>query len=109
MEIFRNLAGVENCDEYISKELESAGINQQDRIIKSGGEVNSKILATFYGWTFDRAWYYYIARTETTPLLFKYADELHMTHGECEKCKLLWNQANQSRPPKTLPEGHRLG
>jgi len=80
----KNAAGDKNCDEYIREELEIAGIPfEEDDIFKhSNGEVPSGIVGIFDGWTFRRAWYYWVAETKTSPLLFKYADKLHEKYGK---------------------------
>ena len=77
-----NLAGVTDCDKTIKKELLEAGIKYQNLHFTLNDEVPSELYASFQGWEFKRAWYYWIASTNTTPLLFKYANELNSTHNE---------------------------
>ena len=79
----KNAAGDKNCDEYLRKELEIAGIDIHDfGFVLSNREVPSRLLGLLHGWSFERSWYYWAAKTETTPLLFKYADPLHEKYGK---------------------------
>lgn len=80
MRTFTNLAGIKDCDDTIKKELSEAGVAQKDRIVRYTGEVKSKIFAHHHGWIFERAWYYWVVYTKTTPLLFEFASELHKEH-----------------------------
>ena len=78
----KNAAGDKNCDEYLTKELEIAGIEIFPIKFPIRGEVPTQIIGHLYGWRFERLWYYWAARTETTPLLFKYATPLHEKYGK---------------------------
>jgi len=78
----RNLAGVKDCDDEIRKELETAGIGVHEFGFVFKGEVPTKIVGFLQGWKFERLWYYWAAKTETTPLLFKYAEPLHEKYGK---------------------------
>lgn len=77
----KNLAGRKDCDIYVKREIEQAGLEPNQFSFSTGGEVDSHYRPSFQGWRFTRAWYYWVAHTDSTPLLFKYADELHETHG----------------------------
>jgi len=75
----KNAAGDANCNEYIKAELQQAGIP----IVPypdNRGEVPATIKGQLGSWTFDRFWYYWVARGG--PLDFDAADILHATHGQ---------------------------
>ena len=77
----KNLAGNEGCDEIIRKELEAAGIEIVD-IFSPEGEVPSNIIGFLPGWSFRRAWYYWVATaSDGVSLPFDAADRLHKDHG----------------------------
>ena len=78
----RNLAGDENCDQYIPHELELADIPYHNFGFKVGGEVPTTYKGFLDGWNFERAWYYWIARSDENLLLFKYANRLHKKFGK---------------------------
>lgn len=78
----RNAAGDLSCDEYIKLELETAGIPfEQINVLKTTSEVPSTIIGFLDGWTFRRAWYYWVAQAKDTVLLFEFADGLHLKFG----------------------------
>jgi len=77
----KNAEGDPNCDKYIRRELEMAKIPFDDSFGSHTREVPSAIIGFLNGWRFRRAWYYWVAETRETPLLFRYADELHAAHG----------------------------
>lgn len=54
-----NLAGQENCDRVIFSELTKARVNVVEGE-KSTGEVPFKLTGELNGFTFRRAWYYYV-------------------------------------------------
>ncbi|MBI5398462.1 hypothetical protein HZB03_03275 [Candidatus Woesearchaeota archaeon] len=58
-----NLAGVEEADEHIQEELCLAGI-ELVRGEKSEGEVPYSISGKLCDWTFNRAWYYWMASAQ---------------------------------------------
>ena len=78
----KNLAGDKNCDKYIPKELEEAGIEPIKMPFKLDGEVPTHYCGYIDGWKFDRAWYYWVVKSSLNILLFKYADELHKKCGK---------------------------
>lgn len=79
----KNAAGDVNCDVYIRQELEAANIPvTEHEFLRSKGEVPSAIIGILDGWTFRRAWYYWIAQSDKSVLLFQYADSLHEKHGQ---------------------------
>lgn len=55
-----NLAGVPECDAAICRELQAAGINIEE-IEKKESEVPYLLIGKLGGWTFKRAWYYWMA------------------------------------------------
>lgn len=77
-----NLAGRKDCDLTIIKEIEESGLEFNEMSFKTTGEVESNLFCHFHGWKFERFWYYWVASTDETPLLFKFADKLHETHGK---------------------------
>ncbi len=73
----RNLAGVKEADKYILEESFLAGI-EIIRVEKSEGEVPYSITGKLGDWTFNRAWYYWVASaSEKKGLPLKIATELH--------------------------------
>ena len=79
--VFPNMAGRKDCDEILRRELEAAGIPALDRIVPDRGEVPARIFGGLdpLGWSFNRAWYYWIAKGPGIPP--SYAAELHRQHG----------------------------
>ena len=79
-----NAAGDEHCDDYLRLELEEAGIPYQEMefLRKFRGEVPSALLGILDGWTFQRAWYYWVAEAKDTSLIFHFADPLHRNYGQ---------------------------
>jgi len=74
-----NLAGDPGCDFYIKQELEEAGIEVTEIGIPYNREVPSAITGRLHGWSFMRAWYYWVAKAdEATCLPFNLADELYI-------------------------------
>lgn len=78
----KNLAGhPEGTDEECKKELEDAGINVVELPqFAVRGEVKSKYLGTVGPWSFERAWYYWIAEGPGLPP--DVADKLHEKFGQ---------------------------
>ena len=73
-----NLAGDLQCDKYIKLELEEAGIGYTESKSAFDQEVPSAIIAHLYGWTFKRAWYYWVAKADDGVCLpFDLAEELY--------------------------------
>ena len=86
--IMRNLAGVNNCDEYIKEELEKAGIPIIGKISK--GEVPYSIAGKLGDWSFGRAWYYWAASVpehQGIGLPLSVAKELHLKEYPFEEQK----------------------
>ena len=79
-----NLAGKENCDDWIRLELEEAGIDYTEfGTVFRRREVPSKIIGEYKGWLFTRAWYYWVAGAgDGSLLLFDDADKLHEKCGQ---------------------------
>jgi len=75
-----NLADVVGCNDIISRELEIADIPYHF-VGRSSSEVPFSYVGILDGWTFTRAWRYWVARAEETVLFFGLADELHVSHG----------------------------
>jgi hypothetical protein len=79
----KNLAGNKDCDIDIKKELAEAGIPfEEHEFLKRNSEVPSAVLAYMNGWTFKRAWYYWVASSDDNLLLFENADKLHEKFGQ---------------------------
>lgn len=79
----KNAAGDKNCDVYLRQELEAANIEVcEHEFLRSKSEVPSAIIGLLDGWTFRRAWYYWIAQHDKSVLLFKYAEPLHEAYGK---------------------------
>ena len=86
--IFPNYAGRNNVDKELTLELETAGITVdrlpnfliKEKEVKSGiyGKIEAPDMPRA-NWSFERAWYYWIARGPgISP---RYAQELYLTHG----------------------------
>ena len=56
----KNLAGVETCDADIRRELMGANI-AVEAVEKTRSEVPYTLIGKLCGWTFKRAWYYWMA------------------------------------------------
>jgi hypothetical protein len=74
-----NLAG-QHCDNEVRQELMQAGINIVDNGDLVPGEPKTSLTGELHGWTFKRAWYYWIASGPALP--FKYADAIHEVSGK---------------------------
>lgn len=75
----KNLAGQWRCDDLIPGELVYAGITPVYHIEQRSGEVPTHFTGELHGWTFERAWYYWVARGPRLPL--EYASPLHKLFG----------------------------
>jgi len=75
----KNAAGDANCDKYLKSELRQAGIPIVS-FPDNRGEVPATIKGKLGSWTFERFWYYWVARGG--PLDFTTADILHRIHGQ---------------------------
>lgn len=78
----KNLSGKECCDvdKQVKLELETAGIRVVGVETSRSNEVQANYLGEIYGWIFERAWYYWIAKGPGIPP--KYANDLHVAHGK---------------------------
>lgn len=56
----KNLAGVDTCDRDIRRELQRSRIEIVEGE-RSKGEVPYTVTGRLHGWTFKRAWYYWVA------------------------------------------------
>lgn len=74
---FPNMAGKHNIDDVLAQELEAAGIRVlRLQSLKDGRkEVNTAVRGECCGWSFARAWYYWIAEGPGIPPV--YADRLY--------------------------------
>jgi len=75
----KNAAGDANCDKYLKSELQQAGI-QIVPFSDNRGEVPATVKGRLGSWTFERSWYYWVAKGNLIP--FDEADKLHDTHGQ---------------------------
>jgi hypothetical protein len=81
--IFKNLAGIDECDVTIKKELDEAGLSYEEFDTIFSGEVPTKLIIIYNGWIFYRAWKYWKAYANTgNTLLFKYANELYESNTD---------------------------
>jgi len=82
----RNAAGDHTSSEYIPKELAEARVNiDQHTAMIPDPEIKTHFTGNLHGWTFRRAWYYWIARCEdefNDGLELKYALPLHNLIGQ---------------------------
>lgn len=79
---FPNQAGdLDNTDHVLASELQKAGIevNEREFLRRRNREVKSSIIGSLHGWTFERAWYYWIAKGPGIEL--EAAERLHKSHG----------------------------
>lgn len=75
---FPNYAGRDDVDDALAAELETAGITVErlPEILRSKGEVKTIVAGTLHGWTFKRAWRYWIATGPGIPC----HDATHLHH-----------------------------
>ena len=77
----KNAAGDVQCDEYIRRELEDAGLDPIFLYSAQGhSEVPTRYQGELFGWHFRRAWYYWVCWGPAIP--FDIADELHKAFGQ---------------------------
>ena len=78
----KNYAGMDDKDDEIQAELEQAGIKvyREAWLKDRDREVKTSVIGTLHGWTFDRAWYYWVAEGPGIPPT--YANKLHKKHGK---------------------------
>lgn len=80
---FPNKAGDHaDSDAILSAELKAAGIPFEihDLLRKSSGEVKSGVIGMLHGWTFRRAWYYWMCEGPGIPMTE--AEKLHAEYGK---------------------------
>ncbi len=78
-----NYAGRRDVDDALIRELNLAGIEHQkfpESYREHYGEVKTIIMGTLLGWSFQRAWRYWIANGPGIPL--DAANALHLTFGK---------------------------
>jgi len=76
-----NYAGKSDKDEEIAAELEIAKIKvSRCELLRDQGEVKTSVVGDLHGWSFRRAWYYWIAKGPGIPP--EYADRLHEKYGQ---------------------------
>lgn len=71
----------QKCDAELIAELRAAGIEwylTDDHY----GEVGSAVLGVLRGWTFRRAWHYWVANATGPRLSLEHATTLHESHGK---------------------------
>ena len=74
-----NVAGNKDCDKYIKEELSIAGIPIIELLNNMNSEVSASIIGHLNGFTFQRAWYYWIIKGYM-PL--QYANELYEKYND---------------------------
>lgn len=79
--VFPNMAGKkELANVVLIAELTEAGILVHDYSFNAEGEVGSTIAGSLYGWSFKRAWYYWVAKGPGLPPY--HAHLLHQQFGK---------------------------
>ena len=79
---FPNRAGgnIEENDKILTEELTNAGIKvQYFKDLFDTGEVKTGVCGSLYGWTFQRAWYYWICKGPGIEI--EAAEKLQEKHG----------------------------
>ena len=80
-EVFRNMAGRPDIDDALIAELRAAGIGPVSmNLFKQDHEVSTTVRGYLTCWSFQRAWYYWIAKGSGIPL--EYAIPLHERYGK---------------------------
>ena len=79
---FPNMAGVLEADDVLAAELKAAGINvEKYEFFRSRNtEVKSAIMGSLHGWTFERAWYYWVCKGPGIEV--EAAERLHKAIGQ---------------------------
>lgn len=77
----KNYAGCADKDAEIAAELETAGIpvHRMPEFMRMKREVQTIIMGDLHGWTFERAWYYWVAKGPGIDV--ETAERLHAAHG----------------------------
>lgn len=81
--MFKNYAGQSNVDDEIEKELVEARINViklPERVRDSHPEMRTIIMGSLHGWSFKRAWRYWIATGPGIEVCE--AERLHADYGK---------------------------
>lgn len=79
----KNYAGCADKDTEIAAELETAGIHVHwlpEFMRTKRGEVQTIVMGDLHGWTFERAWYYWVAKGPGIDV--ETAERLHAEHGQ---------------------------
>ena len=79
---FPNKAGAHaDADDVLASELEMAGINveRHEFLRRRNNEVQTAVIGSLHGWSFERGWYYWIAKGPGIEL--DAAEKLHSEHG----------------------------
>lgn len=81
---FPNLAGIPMTDDVNQSELEAAGISFEKapefmRKKMGSREVDTVVIGSHLGWSFERSWYYWIAQGPGIP--YEFAKELDNQYG----------------------------
>jgi hypothetical protein len=79
---FKNIAGERSDNDAIVRaELGAAGIPcmEHEMLLATSGEVKSSVIGTLHGWTFRRAWRYWVCQGPGIEV--KAAERLHAAHG----------------------------
>jgi len=81
-DFLENYAGVEGCDDALIMELKYAGIEYHQFETKFGGEVPTGVMGAIVdsGWSFKRAWTYWVCEGPGIPL--EDATALHLDYGD---------------------------
>lgn len=76
-----NYAGMSDKDDEIAAELAGAGIKvERYELLRNSGEVKTSVIGSLHKWSFNRAWYYWVAKGPGIPPV--YADKLHEKWGK---------------------------
>ena len=79
---FENMAGHKNPDDILALELTTAGIKveRHEFLRVCSGEVKTSVIGTLFGWSFGRAWYYWVCKGPGIDV--ETAERLHASHGK---------------------------
>ena len=87
----KNLAGDKDADKYVREELRLAGIPMENEVSK--GEVPYNTIGKINGWTFRRAWYYWMVSIPDSEkgLPLDIAMELHLRKNPTDDNEIMGN------------------
>jgi hypothetical protein len=87
----KNLAGDKDADKFVREELWLAGIPMENEVSK--GEVPYNTIGKINGWTFRRAWYYWIVSIPDGEkgLPLDIAMELHLRKNPTDDSEIMGN------------------